>query len=45
MYNGLLDPELTSYTSGAGLRLTGYVNSHNDRYSCMENPNVVHEVS
>jgi hypothetical protein len=44
VFNGLLGPELMSYSDQTWFILRGYVNSHGNRYWSKENPRSGHEV-
>jgi hypothetical protein len=44
VYDGMIDPDLVSYTDDAWFHLSGYVNSQNNPYWSAENPHSIHEV-
>jgi hypothetical protein len=41
LHDGLLDPKLTFFTDEANFKLSGYVNSQNNRYRSSENPHAL----
>jgi hypothetical protein len=44
VYDGMVDPDFVFYTGKAWFRLSGNVNSQNNRYWSAENPHFIHEV-